>query len=441
MTAISRIATASDLDIKLGSPKRAALLVGAAFLALIAGWCYLAPLSSATIATGIVSPDSGRKTVQHLEGGIVERILVAEGDAVAEGQPIAILIDIKAKSVQESQARRRNELLAQLARLDALAQVKDAPDFSIVQRAMASDSALAAFVANEGALFFSRRAAFNAKIGALQNEIRSLQAVLASADEQLSSSREELALVHDELKTKQELLDKGLTTRPVMQALDRRRTQIDAQLAQMSGQFDGQRSTIAQKKEMLNGEIAAYRSEIADQAAKASTELAAIEQQLVASNDALRRMEVKAPEAGTVVSLKVRTPGAVLAAGAPIADLVPLNGGVVLEVRVKPSDIARVLPGQTAQVSLTAYSQREVPYLEATVKTVSADAITDPASHEIYYKAELRIDPQAASKLSPNVTLVSGMPVETYISHHQRTLAAWLYEPIERTFKRGAREY
>ena len=189
-------------------------------------------------------------------------------------------------------------------------------------------------------MFRSRRVAFNSKINALQNEIRSLQSVVSTSDVQLASLREELALVHDELKIKQDLLQMGLTTRPVMQALDRRRTQIEAQLAQMSGQFDGQRATIKQKKEALTGEIASFRNEIADQDAKASTELAGIEQQLTASDDAVRRMEVKAPDAGTVVSLKVRTPGAVLSPGAAIADLVPLNGGAVLDVRVKPNDIS-----------------------------------------------------------------------------------------------------
>jgi HlyD family type I secretion membrane fusion protein len=433
--------TIASLDDRMKSVKRSALIAGGVFVAVIAIWGLAAPLSSATVATGIVSPDSGRKTVQHLEGGIVERILVAEGDQVSEGQPIAILVDAKTRSTRESQLRRRYELLAQLARLEALANNGNEPDFATLEPSIMADSGLAAFVANEAAAFRSRRSAFDSKIEALQNEIRSLQHVVATADQQLTSLREELDLVHDELATKQGLLDKGLTTRPVMQALDRRRTQIDAQLAQMTGQFKAQRSTIAQKSELLKAEIAAFRNEVADQAAKAASELAAVEHQLTTSNDAIRRMEVRAPEAGTVVSLKMRTPGGVVTPGAAIADLVPLNGGVVLEVRIKPSDISRVVPGQTAQVALTAYSQREVPYLDAAVKTVSADAITDPATREIYYKAELRIAPEVTAKLSPAISLVAGMPVEAYINHHKRTLVAWLYEPIARSFYRGTREY
>jgi HlyD family type I secretion membrane fusion protein len=433
--------TVASLDERMKNVKRSALIAGGIFVAVIAIWGLMAPLSSATIATGIVSPDSGRKTVQHLEGGIVERIMVAEGDQVSEGQPIAILVDAKTRSTRESQLRRRYELLAQRARLDALAGDDHEPNFVVLESTIASDSGLAAFVANETAVFRSRRGAFNAKVGALQNEIRSLQHVVATADQQLASLREELDLVHDELAVKQGLLDKGLTTRPVVQALDRRRTQIDAQLAQMTGQFEAQRATIAQKSELLQAEMATFRNEVADQAAKASSELAAVEHQLASSNDALRRMEVKAPEAGTVVSLKMRTPGGVVTPGGAIADLVPRNGGVVLEVRIKPSDISRVFPGQTAQVALTAYSQREVPYLDAAVKTVSADAITDPATREIYYKAELRIDPQVTAKLTPAIALVAGMPVEAYINHHKRTLVAWLYEPIARSFYRGTREY
>lgn len=427
------------LGAKLRSPARTATFAVGLLAAGLAGWSALAPISSATVASGIVSPDSGRMTVQHREGGIVDRVLVSEGERVVEGQTIAVLLDAKARADRDGQIRRRAELLAQKARLDALAANADAPDFSALTRS--DDPTLATFVQNEKALFQSRRAAFLSKLHALKQEGLAVDSASAASDAQIKSAREELELVRQELDTKTMLFEKGLTTKPIVLQLDRRRTQLEAQIAQLEGQHQSQAATTAQKKATIDAEIAAFRNEIAEQAAKNATELASIQTQLTASEDAVRRMEVKAPESGTIVSLKVRTPGAVLTPGAAIADFVPSVGGAVLDVRVKPSDISRVQPGQQAQVTLTAYSQREVPMLPAVVKTVGADAITDQATHEIYYKVELRIDDAEAKRLAPKANLVAGMPVESYISHHERTLLQWLAEPVVRTFHRAGREY
>lgn len=433
--------TENTLTAKLAGPKRLAIRSTLCFAALFGAWSVLAPLSSATVANGMVSPDTGRKTIQHLEGGIVEKLLVNEGDTVEANQVIAILDDSRARAAHDGQAHRRAELTAQLARLKALADVSDEPDFSSLKDMIAKDPSLVDFVNNERALFKSRRASFNAKMNGLQEEMRAMGATIAAFDRQIEASRQEYGLVKDQYQTKSDLLAKGLTTKPIVLNLESRLAQLDGQIAQFEGQKSAQEHALAQKKSNFENEIAAFRNEIADQAGKASTELSSTESQLSATTDAVRRMEVRSPERGTIVSLKTRTPGAVIQPGGAIADLVPADKGAVIEVRVKPADIVRVEPGQTAQVMLTAYSQREMPTLPAKVEMVSADKMEDPATHEIYYKTELKLDAEQLSKLAPNSRLVAGMPVEAYISHHERTLAQWLFEPVARSFHRAAREY
>jgi len=360
---------------------------------------------------------------------------------VAEGQPLVVLVDAKARASHQTQLRRRAELLIQIARLRASAAAAGEPDFSRLADELAQDASLAVFAENERALFLSRQATLAAKTGTIRDDLRSLDAAVQSFTAQLGAASEELRLIREERETKSYLLTQGLTIKPVVLALDRRRTQIEAQIAQLESQRLAQRSAIEQKRKAIEGELSAFRNEIAGDLSKAETDLAAVIQQIGASADAIRRMDVRAPEAGTVVSLRLRTPGAVLAPGAPIADLVPVSGATILDVRVKPNDIARVHAGQPAQVMLTAYSAREVPFLPAVVKTVSADAVTDPSSREIYYKAELRIDRDAIARLAPQVALVPGMPVEGYIAHHERTLVEWLLEPVVRSFRRGGLEY
>lgn len=433
--------TENTLTAKLGAPKRLAVKATLAFAALFGAWSVLAPMSSATVATGMVSPDTGRKTIQHLEGGIIEKLLVNEGDTVDADQVIAILADSKARAAHDGQVRRRAELTAQLARLKALANLDETPDFSALSSAVADDPSFSAFVTNETALFKSRLASFNAKLGGLREEMRAIAATIGALDKQIESAKQQYALVNEQYKTKSELLTKGLTTKPIVLSLQSQLAQLDGQIAQYQGQKSAQEHALEQKKSNFENEAAAFRNEIADQAGKASTERSAIDAQLSASSDAVRRMEVRSPERGTIVSLKTRTPGAVIPPGGAIADLVPADKGAVIEVRVKPADIVRVEPGQQAQVMLTAYSQREMPTLPAKVQVVSADKVEDPATHEIYYKTELKLDADQVSKLAPNTRLVAGMPVEAYISHHERTLAQWLYEPVSRSFHRAAREY
>jgi HlyD family type I secretion membrane fusion protein len=431
----------TDLACKLEGLKRTALATVTLLAALFATWSAVAPLSSATMATGIVSPDTGRKTVQHLEGGIVEKILVNEGDKVAAGQTLVVLVDARAHANYETQLRRRAELRVQNLRLRALLEGSPRPDFSGLADDVLRDPSLPAYLENELGLFQSKRASLVAKIGAIHDEIDSLQHGVAALTDEIGFAREELNLTFEDLETKRELLAKGLTTKPAVLALDRHRTEIQAKIADLDAKRIAQRSTIEQKKKAQLGEASSFRNEIADGLAKAAAELAAVDQQVAAASDAMWREDVRAPEAGTVVSLKVRTPGAALPPGGAVADLVPANDKLVLEVRVKPDDISRVHSGMDAQVMFTAYSPREVPLLPAVVTTVSADAVTDPATREVYYKAELHMNDAELDNLAPGVSLVAGMQVEAFIENHKRTLVKWLIEPIERSFRRAGREY
>jgi HlyD family secretion protein len=431
----------SNLDHKLAGPKKTALMTVATLAMVFLTWSALAPLSSATIASGIVSPDSGRKTVQHLEGGIIEKILVKEAEVVSAGQPLAVLVDARARANYETQLRHRAELKAQKARLSALLDGAVDIDVSALDGDLGRDPSLHEYIENERGLFRSKRAVLAAKLGAIKDDLGALEKAIAALTVEMGAAHEELALTLEDLETKRELLKKGLTTKPMVLALDRHRTEVEAKIAELGAKRDAQEASIEQKKKALAGEGSGFKSENADALAKVAGELAAVEQQVVAASDAIHREAVLAPEAGTVVSLKVRTPGAALPPGGAILDLVPTEDTPVLEVRIKPDDISRVHSGQRAQVMLPAYSPREVPLLPAVVRTVTADALTDPVTREVYYKAELRMDEAQMSKLAPQVKLVAGMPVETFIEHHKRTLFDWIVEPIQRSFVRGGREY
>ena len=223
--------------------------------------------------------------------------------------------------------------------------------------------------------------------------------------------------------------------------LEARIAQIDAQRASLDGQMAASLSDIERTRTALSEEESTFRRQIGEDLAKTDAEAVTVANQISAGTDAMGRQQVKAPEAGTVVSLKVRTPGAVVAQGGAIADILPTDGALVFEVRVRPVDIAHVAVGQSARVTVTAFSPKEVPVLPGLVRKVGADAVQDPATREYYYRAEVAIDRDEVARLAPRARLQAGMPVQAFIEDHKRTLLTWLAEPLMRGFSKAGLEH
>ena len=430
----------SDLQSKLRGPRTLAIAAGLGSMTLLGAWSAMAPLASATVAAGIVSPDTGRQTVQHLEGGILDRMLVAEGDAVAAGQPIAVLLDARAKAAYDNQIHRRSELTAARIRLRALADGAE-PDFRPLDADLVRDPSLRAVVENEGEILRTRRAGLRAKVDGLAEQIRRSEATGAALRRQVDATEVERVTVVKQLEDARHLLAKGLTTRPRVLALEARMAQLDAQQASLDGQIQAAASDAGRTRTVLAGEESAFRQQIGEETAKVEAEAAVVANQIAASADAAGRQQVRAPEAGTVVSLKVRTPGAVVAPGGAVADILPSDASLVLEVRVRPVDIAHVSVGQSARISVTAFSAKEVPVLPGHVRKVGADAVQDPATREFHYKAEIAIDRGELARLAPGSKLVAGMPVQAFIEDRPRTLLTWLAEPMMRGFAKAGLEH
>jgi HlyD family secretion protein len=188
-------------------------------------------------------------------------------------------------------------------------------------------------------------------------------------------------------------------------------------------------------------QITALRSEraetVAGELATTRRDLAQVQQKLAAAADKLARITITAPVAGTVVDLKLKTPGGVVGAGDPLLDLVPQDDTLVLEARVAPMDIDEVHAGLQAQVHLLAYKSRNLPRIEGQVREVSADRLTDPKTGEPYYKARIAVP---AAALPHGITLAPGMPAEALIVTARRTFLSYLTQPLRDAFRRGLRE-
>jgi HlyD family secretion protein len=424
---------------KIGAPLAAGALLLIAFFAGFGGWAALAPLSSATVAEGVIRVETHRKTVQHLEGGIVREILVNEGDKVTAGQVLMRLDKTQSGTTVSVLQDQQDALLALQARLEAERDGLDAIQFPPELSARQSDPKIATVVGGQQKIFDTRRQSLRAQLGILSQRVEQLGSEIAGHKAQLVSANEQIQLTQEEIATVTDLLNRGLERKPRLLALQRQQSYLEGSRGEQLGAIAKAQQEIGEAKLQSADLLDKRSSEIALELRDTQSRLLENRQKLGAAVDVDNRMEVVAPVSGQVVDLKVHTLGGVVRPGDALLDIVPQSDELVVEARVRPVDIDAVHAGQPAQVALTAYKQRTTPRLDGTLVTVSADALTDETRHISYYSAEIHIDSSELAKLN-GVQLYPGMPAEVMIVTGERTLLQYFIQPVIDSFHRAFRE-
>ncbi len=421
---------------------RGPLFLGISAIALFFGafvlWSILAPLSEAAIAPGVIRVEGQRRTIQHLEGGIVREILVRDGDRVHAGQLLARLDDIQAGSTTETTRSQRWSLAAQAARLDA--ELARAQQVTFPAELLAADNPRAQdSVAGQRAVFQARLANLNSQVQVQQARIEQQNAMIASARGQQRAQEAQLALIRREEELTQTLVRQGLQRLPTLLALQRNAAALEGQGADLAGQIDRAEASIAEAQSAIRQIVDARMQEAAAELRDVRTRLAEAEERVRAAEDVAVRRDILAPEDGTILNLRLFTVGAVLRAGDPIMDLVPSHDRLIAEVNVQPFDIDVVHNGLQAEVRLPAFRQRLVPYLHGHVTFVASDVTIDERTRQNYFRAHILIDRDQLERL-PNVQLVPGMPVEAMIQIGERSFLRYITQPIRDSFTRAFRE-
>lgn len=412
----------------------------AIFVGCFAAWSMLAPLDSAAIAGGILRAEGGgRRTVQHLEGGIVRRILVKDGQLVKAGQPLILLDDTQSGAQDISLRSTFETLLAQDARLNAERLGLAAVSYPRELTARLNEPAVQTIIAASDAAFRGRQRALNEQMAIMRQRLGQASADLGSTGAQQAALRDQRALVSEEANNVETLVNEGLERRSRLLALRRQAASLAGQQSQLSGNAGRVTDVMGETRAQMAYLRGQQASEAALQQRDVQASLAEARERLRISGDINARRQIVAPMDGRVVDLRIVTPGGVLAAGQPILDLVPTNARTVIVARLKANDIDVVNNGLVAEVRLTPYKMRVMPMLRGTVRTVSADAIRDDKTNTIYYEAEILLD-QAQLRQLKNVKLLSGMPVEVYIKLGSRSLFQYLTQPLNDSFHRAFRE-
>ncbi|CAN7634515.1 HlyD family type I secretion periplasmic adaptor subunit [Pararhizobium sp. LjRoot238] len=413
----------------------------AAFLLLIAGfggWSSTALLASAAIAPAVVSPDGSRKTIQHLEGGIVRAIHVREGDWVVKGQKLVTLEDIQARGGYDELRERYVHLLTMEARL--IAEQTGAEEIGFPEElrtlGIAHDHST---VMGQRDLLHSRRATQEGRERILAQRVKQLEEEISGLHEVVAAQDTQLTLIGKEIEGVEVLYGKGLERLPRLLALQRERAKIRAEKAanrariardkQEIGETEMQLLTLRQEdKERANEELTKVRAGLAE-----------LRSQLPSRTDVLSRTVIAAPIAGTVMNVRVTTEAGVVGPGEPLLDIVPSETGLIVDARVKPIDIDTIRPGMRARVLLTAYRQRNLPQVHGILRTISADRLIDDRSGEAYFLAKVEVDRAELGRMR-DVRLSPGMPAEVMILTGEQTLLDYLLRPLLDSLTKGLRE-
>ncbi len=415
-------------------------LIGYAILFLVFGvfgsWACLAPLESAALAPGVVTVKSYRKTVQHLEGGIVHSLNARDGERVHLGDVLLTLDTTHLHAEREVLRNQQVATAALEARLQA--ELQEAENLPLPAEASSQPRSHQAWQTEQALLQARRRARegetqiLRQAISQLEEQIQGLHAVIRNKQRLTQSHREEAS----DLRA---LLKEGFTDKQRLREQERNLERLSAEIAEHE-------SAIAQARQRL-GELQlqilqidkTFTHEVTTQLVEVQNLAFEIKERLRSIEERLQRSTIRAPDSGMVLGMSVHTLGAVIGAGQPILEIVPDNAELIIEARISPNDIDRVSIGKLADVRFSAFNSATTPVIEGVLEQLSADRLIDQASGQAYYLGRIAVTPKGLHDLGLQ-SLVPGMPAEVLINTGSRTLLSYLVQPASNWMARSLTE-
>lgn len=414
-------------------------LVILVFVIVFFGWAALAPLDSAVMAPGVIVVETHVKTIQHLEGGIVRDVLVADGQTVHAGQLLIRMDATQARSNLQSLMDESDALEAQEARLEAERDGRSAIDFPADLKERSNDPKVAQAMQGEESAFESRRDTLDKQIAILNQRNEENDRIIAGLkDEQIAADRQ-TKLIQQEITSVQALYAKGLSTLPRLLALQRQAADLSGQRSQLTEKMAQTQLSSGENQlqvmNLRNQQLSDVVKDLRDAQAKRFDVLDRIQ----AARDVLARLSIRAPVSGKIVNLSVHTNGAVVRPGDPIMEIVPQKDTLEVDAHIRPEDADSVYVGMKARVNFSAYQARRLPIILGTVTNISADRQIDQHSGQAYFTVNIAVD-RNALKDYPNARLIPGLPVNVALETGARTALDYFVEPITDVFRNGMKE-
>ncbi|MFC2950938.1 HlyD family type I secretion periplasmic adaptor subunit [Marinicaulis aureus] len=425
----------ADFYIKFGLYTVLALFGGLIF------WSVVAPVDGAVIAVGQVVVESNRKAVQHLEGGVIEGILVREGEEVEAGEVVATLEDtVQAGSLALIDGQ-LTELYARRVRLEAERDGADRLAQPRGKAAVLNGDAFEAKLAGQTQLFEARRTTRLTQVDLLQERITQQKERIGGLNAQIDSLRDQRRLIEDELAGVRELNEKGFAPTTRVRALERESRRLSGERGALRAAIAEATSIIAEAELEIERLQEKAREDAISELRDVEVSIAELEERRIAADEKLERTQIRAPYAGRVMGLTVHTEGAVISPGAPLMEIVPRGDKLQIAARVAPRDVDKIQAGQETLVRFSAFGARMTPETTGVVDFVSADSFVDDKTGIPYYLVMVDI-PQGEelNKILHNASLVPGMPVEAFIRTGSQPAISYFLKPLTDALARSMRE-
>jgi len=419
--------------VKLGG----GLLLGglAAFLL----WATFAPLDQGIPAQGIVMVDTKRKIVQHLTGGLIEKVFVREGQQVNAGDVLIKLDEAQARADFESARQRYLGLRANEDRLIAEQTWQTKISFHPDIVAEKDSPQIRLHMQTQEQLLYSRRQALNSELASMNEAIQSQQEAAKGFSAQLQSRKQQISYVIEERGGLRELVAEGYAPRNKLLEVERMASEIEATISDLIANLAKAKRSAAELSLRKLQREQEFRKDVDTQLAELRKEVSADEERYRATRDALARTEIKAPTSGAVIGIATQTVGGVIAPGTRIMDIVPKDEVLMLEAQISPQLIDHVRVGQLADIHFSNFSQTPQLVVEGRLASISADLLTDPANNITYYLARISVTGDGLKTLG-NHHLQPGMPADVVIKTGERSLMSYLLHPLLRRFSQALKE-
>ncbi len=404
-----------------------------AFFIVFVIWASFATLDEVTRGNGQVVSSQRLQEIQNLEGGILSEMLVAENQVVERDQVLARLSNEQARSTVRDNLNKQAEAEAAILRLEA------ERDGRALVFPKAMEQEYLQVVTDQLALYNARKTQFEGELRALQAQLDQKNNEVQEAQARRGQLEENLRLVMEQRNIARPLMLKGTFSRVDYLKLEQQVATLQGDVAGVAQSIARARSGVQELQERLTQRKSEMSSHIQEEINKRRLELNSIRETLAFGGDRVERTDVRAPMRGTIKRIMLNTPGGVVKPGETIIELVPLDDTLLIEARIKPTDIAFLHPNQKAMVKISAYDFSIYGGLEGNVEQISADTIEDKKG-ETYYLVKLRTRKNAITYKGENLPIIPGMTASVDILTGKKTVLDYLLKPILKAKQNALRE-
>ncbi len=403
-------------------PLRARMLmrvVGITLIVLVV-WAAFAPIDEVTRGEARVVPTSQVQIVQSVDGGIVEELMVKEGQVVEAGQLLMRVDPTRfVSNLQESRVSQA-ALRAKKLRLDALTRgIPFNPPADLIKEAPEA-------VAQEARLYESRRAEIGAQVGISQTQLTQRQQELNEVKARKEQAERTLELMTRELNATKPMVATGAVSEVEVLRLEREIARLRGDREQATAQISRVQAAIQEATRKIDEVSLTSRNQMSGELSETMGKLAAMSESGKTLEDKVKKADVRSPMRGIVKRLLVNTLGAVVQPGKELVEVVPLDDALILEVQIAPKDIGFLRPDQKATVKFTAYDYSIYGGLTADVINIGADSVLDEKGNAFYH---VRVRTHKPS-LGPGLPIIPGMVAQVDILTGKKTVLSYLLKPV-----------